>query len=76
MEQILCKRILRGIEVTLREVVVDLVNGNTHVLENLPEILTLMAEHNGAVVWVVFLDEDVTIEAAHVLDTEDTDRTE
>ena len=26
-----------------------------------------MAEHNGAVVWVVLLDEDVTIEAAHVL---------
>ena len=76
MEQILCKRILRGIEVTLREVVVDLVNGDTHVLENLPEILTLMAEHHGAVVWVVLLDEDVTIEAAHVLDTEDTDRTE
>ena len=35
-----------------------------------------MAEHNGAVVWIVLLDEDVTIEAAHVLDTEDTDRTE
>ena len=35
-----------------------------------------MAEHNGAVVWVVLLDEDVTIEAAHVLDAEDTDRTE
>ena len=73
---VLCKRILCGIEITLREVVVDLVNGNAHVLENLPEILTLMAEHHGAVVWVVLLDEDVTIEAAHVLDTEDTDRTE
>jgi hypothetical protein len=72
----LCERILGGIEVALREVVVDLVNGNTHVLENLPQILTLMAEHNGAVVWVVLLDEHVTIEAAHVLDTEDTDRTE
>ena len=72
----LCERILRGIVVTLREVVVDLINGDTHVLENLPEILTLMAEHNSAVVWVVLLDEDVTIEAAHVLDTEDTNRTE
>ena len=72
----LCKRILGGIEVALREVVVDLVNGDAHVLENLPEILALMAEHDGAVVWVVLLDEDVTIEAAHVLDTEDTDRTE
>ena len=72
----LCEWILCWIEVTLREVVVDLVNGDTHVLENLPEILTLMTEHNGAVVWVVLLDEDVTIEAAHVLDTEDTDRTE
>jgi hypothetical protein len=30
-----------------------------------------MAEHHGAVVWVVLLDEDVTIEAAHVLDTVD-----
>jgi len=72
----LCEWALCGIEVTLREVVVDLVNGDTHVLENLPEVLTLMAEHNGAVVWVVLLDEDVTIEAAHVLDTEGTDRTE
>ena len=72
----LCERIFRGIEVTLREVVVDLVNGDAHVLENLPEILTLMTEHDGAVVWVVLLDEDVTIEAAHVLNTEDTDRTE
>ena len=72
----LCERILGGIVVTLREVVVDLVHGDAHVLENLPEILTLMAEHNGAVVWVVLLDEDVTIEAAHVLNTEDTDRTE
>ena len=26
-----------------------------------------MAEHNGAVVWVVLLDEDVTIEAAQTL---------
>ena len=75
-DALLSERILRGIEVTLREVVVDLVNGDTHVLENLPEILTLMAEHNGAVVRIVLLDEDVTIEAAHVLDTEDTDRTE
>ena len=75
-DALLSERILRGIEVTLREVVVDLVNGDTHVLENFPEILTLMAEHNGAVVRIVLLDEDVTIEAAHVLDTEDTDRTE
>ena len=41
---ILCERILCGIEVALREVVVDFVHGDTHVLENLPEILTLMAE--------------------------------
>ena len=75
-DALLSERILGGIVVALREVVVDLVNGDTHVLENLPEILTLMAEHNGAVVRIVLLDEDVTIEAAHVLDTEDTDRTE
>jgi hypothetical protein len=70
------ERILCGIVVTLREVVVDLVNGDAHVLQNLPEILTLMTEHYGAMVWVVFLNENVTIEAAHVLDTEDTNRTE
>ena len=72
----LCERILGGVEVALREVVVDLVNGDAHVLENLPQILTLMTEHHSAVVWIVLLDEDVTVEAAHVLDTEDTDRTE
>ena len=43
-DALLSERILRGIVVALREVVVDLVNGDTHVLENLPEILTLMAE--------------------------------
>jgi hypothetical protein len=72
----LCERILGGVVVTLREVVVDLVNGDAHVLQHLPQVLALVAEHNGAVVWVVLLDEDMTIEAAHVLDTEDTDRTE
>ena len=49
----LCEGVLGGIVVALREVVVDLVHGDAHVLENLPEILTLMAEHNSAVVWVV-----------------------
>ena len=73
---ILCERILCGIEVTLREVVVNLVHGDAHVFKNLPEILALMSEHHSAVVRIVLLDEDVTIEAAHVLDTEDTDRTE
>ena len=48
----------------------------TDVLQNLPQVLALVTEHHGAVVWVVLLDEDVTVEAAHVLDTEDTDRTE
>ena len=44
--------------------------------QNLPQVLTLVTEHHGAVVRIVLLDEDVTVEAAHVLDTEDTDRTE
>ena len=57
----LCKRILCGIIVTLREVVVNLLNGDTHVLENLPQILTSMLEHDGSVVWVVLLDEYVTV---------------
>ena len=74
--EVLCEWVLGGIVVTLREVVVDLVNGDTHVLENLPQVLTSVLEHNGCVVRIVLLDEDVTIEAAHVLDTEGTDRTE
>ena len=73
VEPFLAERILGGIVVTLREVVVDFVNGDAHVLENLPEVLALMAEHDGAVVWIVLLDEDVTIETAHVLDAEGTD---
>ena len=73
---LLAEGILSRIEVALREVVVDLVDGDAHVLQHLPEILTLMAEHDGAVVRVMLLDEDVTIEAAHVLDTEDTDAAE
>ena len=72
----LAERILGGIEVALREVVVNLVNGNAHVLQHLPEILASVLEHHGSVVWIVLLDEYVTIEAAHVLDAEDTDRTE
>ena len=72
----LCEWILCWVEVTLREVVVNLLNGDAHVLENLPQVLTSVIEHHSAVVWVVLLDEHVTIEAAHVLNTEDTDRTE
>ena len=72
----LCERILCWVVVTLREVVVNLLNGDTHVLQHFPQILTSVLEHHGCVVRIVLLDEDVTIEAAHVLDTEDTDRTE
>ena len=73
---ILCERILSGVEVTLREVVVNLLNGNTHILHDLPEVLTSVIEHHSSVVRIVLLDEDVTLEAAHVLDTKDTNRTE
>jgi hypothetical protein len=40
----LCEWILCWVVIALREVVIDFLNGDTHVLENLPEILTLMAE--------------------------------
>lgn len=72
----LCERILGGVVVALGEVVVNLLNGDAHILQHLPHVLTGVVEHHGAVVRIVLLDEDVTIEAAHVLDTEDTDRTE
>ena len=72
----LCEWILCWVVIALREVVVDFLNGDAHVLENLPQVLTSVIEHHSAVVWVVLLDEHVAIEAAHVLNTEDTDRTE
>jgi hypothetical protein len=59
-----------------REVVVNLLNGDTHVLQNFPHVLTCVLKHHSSVVRIVLLDEDVTIEAAHILDTEGTDRTE
>ena len=72
----LCEWVFCWVIVALGEVVVDFLNGDAHVLEYFPEVLAGVLEHHGCVVWVVLLDEDVTVEAAHVLDAEDTDRTE
>ena len=72
----LCERILGGVVVALGEVVVNLLNGDAHILQHLPHVLTGVVEHHGAVVRIVLFDEDVSVEAAHVLDAEDTDRTE
>jgi hypothetical protein len=72
----LCEGVLSGIVVTLGEIVINLVHGDTHVLQNLPQIFTGVFKHYSCVVRIVLLDQYVTIEAAHVLDTEDTDRTE
>ena len=72
----LCERILGGVVVALGEVVVNLLDGDTHVLQHLPHVLAGVVEHDGAVVRIVLLDEDVTVEAAHVLDAEDADRAE
>ena len=72
----LCEWVLSGIEVTLREVIVNLLHGDTHVLQHLPQVLTCVLEHHGSVVRIVLLDQYVTIEAAHVLDTEGTDAAE
>ena len=49
---------------------------NAHVLQEVEEMLAYMREGDGTVVRIVLLDEHVTIEAAHLRNSEDTDATE
>ena len=65
--------ILCGVEVALGEIVVDLINRNAHILQHLPEIFASMLKHHCCMVRIVLLDEDMTIEAAHVLDAKGSD---
>ena len=70
----LCPRVLCWIRQGLRLVVGDVLDAE--ILEHLEESLADVREGNGSVVRIALLDEDVTIEAAHLGNSEDTDTTE
>ena len=72
-KRFLCEWVLGGIIVALREIVVNLVDGDAHILQYLPEILSCMLKHHCGMVRIVLLDEYVTIETAHVLDAKGSD---
>ena len=46
------------------------------ILEYLEQGLAYMRECYGTVVWIALLNQDVAIEATHLVDSEDTDTTE
>ena len=70
----LCKRILCGIRQALRSVVLDVADSEE--LEDLEESFSVMAERHGAVVRISLLDENVSVEAAHLRDGEHADTAE
>ena len=74
MGKALCPRILCWIWQRLWLVVGDILY--SEILEHLEEHLADVREGNGSVVWIALLDEDVTIEASHLWNSEDTDTTE
>lgn len=49
---------------------------DAEILEYLEQGLTCVRECYGSVVWITLLNQYVTIEAAHLVDGEDTDTTE
>ena len=73
--KVLHERVLCWIVVALREVVVYLFNWYAHIFQYFPEVLSCMLEHNSSMVWIVLLNEDMTIETAHVLNAECSDAT-
>lgn len=46
------------------------------ILEYLEQCLAYMRECYGTMVWIALLNQDVAIEATHLVDSEDTDTTE
>ena len=72
----LCERILVLVQNALRLIVADLARIYTDVLQCIVQILAVVAEHNRTVVRIVLANQDVAIEAAHLLDAEYTDSAE
>ena len=66
----LLERILCWIRQVLRTVVLNVLDAE--IAEHLEEGLADVLEGNGAVVWVVLLDEDMPLEASHLRNSEDT----
>ena len=70
----LLPRILGWIRQASWLVVSDILDAE--ILEYLEQGLTYVRECYGSVVWITLLNQYVTIEAAHLVDGEDTDTTE
>ena len=71
---ILLPRILGWVRQASWLVVSDILDAK--ILEYLEQGLAYMRECYGTVVWIALLNQDVAIEAAHLVDGEDTDTTE
>ena len=71
---ILLPRIFCWIRQTSWLVVSDILDAK--ILEYLEQGLAYMRESYCSVVWIALLNQDVAIEAAHLVDGEDTDTTE
>ena len=71
---ILLPRILGWIRQASWLVVSDILDAK--ILEYLEQGLAYVRESYGTVVWIALLNQDVAIEAAHLVDSEDTDTTE
>ena len=71
---ILLPRILGWVRQASWLVVSDILDAK--ILEYLEQGLAYMRECYGSVVWITLLNQDVAIEAAHLVDGEDTDTTE
>ena len=68
------ERVLRGVRQGLRLVIGDV--AHTEELEDLEQELAIVTEGDRAVVRVALLDEDVTLEAALLVNREDADAAE
>ena len=71
---ILLPRILGWVRQASWLVVSDILDAK--ILEYLEQGLAYMRECYGTVVWIALLNQDVAIEATHLVDSEDTDTTE
>ena len=72
----LCPRILGDVRNGLRLVVVQILYGNADELEYFIQSLAIVTECNCAVMREVLLDQNVTIESAHLRNSEYADGTE
>ena len=72
----LCERVLCRIRKRSRLVVVEILDRNADIFEDLEQLFTVVSESHCAVMRIVLLDQDVTVETAHLMDREDADAAE